>query len=901
MAETPDPTATHTENQYVAVDERTALLQFMYHNPVNDSNEPFPAGIPVNIIYIDSDGDDEEDSRNPMQITDDGHLQFVMEHRDNLYFEFEFDDPFYINITSHSLLTQEQFTQGLSDASLNTQQEMVFRLPQRFSLQNSRWIVGEEGSPPAVYDDSRRMFVDLEVNMLRGTANDASYLPVILNPEWQYIGFQYFDRHNKSHEMVPQFLYLKGFNEDIDDDDPITGSTVYKDNCICLPWIEDRNTKDNRDREEIVLKFNTRETFIESGQGLRHKTRDEVRAMPLTDRFNFYDLPEEWSSENWYAKVGINGSPEPFQTEHIVNSVPDSANPIVFELDSIVITDDDGEWESDWDRNDRFTVFDLKMQIVKPDTNKPYLTDGTLDSNFFPVETTIDESPDGSGGIVGNYPRLISLNGEFYDVTDKRSTGDLKGARAAVLDDEDVHYGDDITRPVHMIAGNFELHYLKDCLDSSDNAVSALLIYWSCEFECDANTTPADITNFHRSGMTNAKARWDEKGYILKSQTDASKEVITVFFFEGREDDPSKCSVTLHVAGQGRSCMAVSWAEFMADDYQEDASSGSNDVDGTSWCWFTMSHELGHSMGLLDEYLESLEEDNRTNVTDNTLWNPSLPQFDQYYPGMPYSCDSISMMLCNRAPRLRHLWYFTRWVNETDEVKALTDNNAFMVHHSGNNYNYSLSEEYEDFYEPAYSEEDFENGDYAEFDLFLYKIGNDETTDKLITGQADFDGILVVRHKIQWFFEDHGAHSWPDIYTKLLYLRDFHTTIDQHMNNKYYLECAADSEFSKVYVYFLPYYQFESGSTSEHYEITVKAEGGGAVNIQPDFFENGFDDDEFEVGESQDKISIYRYILGLAPYQGTPKQVVTSISSNNLGFLTTWIGEQRSQTYQLRT
>jgi hypothetical protein len=897
MAETPTPTATHTENPFVAVNEIMALLQFMYHNPVNDSNEPFPSGIPVNIIYVDSDGDDEEDSHNPFQIGDDGHLRFTMEHRDNLYFEFEFDDPIYINMTDGTYITEDARVEGFSNGSINTHEKMIFRLPQRFNLQDSRWIVGEEGSPPAVYDADRRMFVDLQVNMLQG--DGSGYLPVILNPEWQYIGFQYFDRHTKSLEIVPQFPYIRGLNEEIDGDDPATSSTVYKDNCICLPWIEDRNTKENRNNERIVLKFNTRETFIESGQGLKHKTRDEVRAMPLADRLKFYDLPEEWSSKNWYAKAGINGTAEPFV--NLVNDEPDPSSPIVFELDSIVITDDDAEWESDWDRNNRFTVFDLKMKIVKPDTNKPYLTDGNIDSNFFPMGTTIDESDDGSGGIVGHYPRLISLNGDFYDVTDKRSTGDLIGARAAVLDDEQVHYGDDVTRPVHTIAGNFELHYLKDCLDSSNNAVSALLIYWSCKFECDTGATNGDLTNFHRSGMTNAKARWDEKGYMLKSQSDANKKVITVFFFEGREDDPYKCSVTLHAAGSARSSMGVSSANFMSDDYQEDASSGSNDFDGTSWCWFTMSHEIGHAMGLLDEYLESLEEDNSTNVTDNTLWNPPLPQFDQYYPGMPYSCDWITMMLSNRSPRLRHLWYFARWVNETDEVKALTDNNAFMVHHSGNNFNYSLSEEYKNFYEPAHSEEDFENGDYGEFDLFLYKIGNDETTKRLITGQSDFNGILVVRHKIQWFFEDNAPASWATINAKLMYLRDFHTTISHHMNNKYYLECAADSEFSKVYVYFLPYYQFESGSTSEHFEVTVKANSGATVNVQPDFFEDGFDDDEFAVDALQNFISIYGYMLGLVPYQGNPRQVITAIGVGDLGFLARWIGEQRSQTYQLRT
>jgi hypothetical protein len=819
-----------------------------------------------------------------------------MEHRDNLYFEFDFRYPVIFNITDGTYITEEALSAAFANNTINPQEKMIFRLPQRFGLQNSRWIIGEEGNPPAVYNADRRMFVDLEVNMLRGAANDASYLPVILNPEWQYIGFQYFDRNTKNFGMVPQFLYLKGFNEAIDDEEAVTASTVYKDNCICLPWIEDRNLKDNRNRERIVLKFSTNQSFIESGSGLVNKTRDEVRAMTLRDRLNFYDLPEAWSSKNWYAKVGVGGAISPFVD--IVNNESDPANPIVFDLDSIVLTDDDCEWESDWNSNNRFTVFDLKMKITKPDTNKTYLTDGTINSNFFPPEKTINESD----GDYGYYPRLISLNGNFYDVTDKRSTGDLIGARAGVLNDEQVHYGDSIQTPITTV-GNFELHYLTDCLDQSDNPVSALLIYWSCKFQPASGVTPADVENVHREGMINAKNRWEEKGYKFIPDSDPSGKninVIPVFFYEAREDDPYKCTVHLETAG-GRSNMGVSVAHFKVDDYQSYLpGAGDTDEDGNQYGWFTMAHELGHAIGLDDEYNESLEEDDRANVPDNTLWNPPLPKFDQYYPGMPYSCDRISMMNSNRAPRLRHFWYFTRWLNETSDVKELTGDTVFKVNHSGNNYNYILNRDYLNFYEPAYEDTGLENGEYGKYDLYLYKIGNDETTDRLIAGQNNFDGILVVRNKLQWFFEDHGGHTWANTNAKLMCMRDFQTRVDQHMNKKYYLECPADSEFKKVYIYFRPQYYFESSTTSDHFEITVKADGGGAIDIQPDYYDDDFDNDEFEVGASQDKINIYRYILGLSTYQGNPKQSINTITVNDLGFLTTRVGRMRRQTYELR-
>ena len=53
MADTPPtPTATHTDNPYLEVTNNTALIQFLYRNPVDGSDVAFPEGTPVNIIYV---------------------------------------------------------------------------------------------------------------------------------------------------------------------------------------------------------------------------------------------------------------------------------------------------------------------------------------------------------------------------------------------------------------------------------------------------------------------------------------------------------------------------------------------------------------------------------------------------------------------------------------------------------------------------------------------------------------------------------------------------------------------------------------------------------------------------------------------------------------------------------
>ncbi|MGB9595311.1 MAG: hypothetical protein ACPL7B_03435 [Candidatus Poribacteria bacterium] len=876
MAENMLDAQTHRKNRYIGMENRYGYLQFMYHNPVTNSNVPFPSGTPVNIIYFDNSGAETPHSGNPLSTNAEGKITFFIEHRTNLYFEFNFSQQTYINITSNTLINDI--------SNLDTARNMVFMLPQRFNLKNSKWTID---SVP-VYDTTTRTFRNLEANPLSGAGG---HLPVVLTPEWQYIGFQFYDKHAKTRRMVPQFIVLDGYNEDIDAHKPVTRSNIFKDNCICLPWIEDRNLKDNRNAEKIVLGFRTINAYVDSGAGIARHTRDETRAMPLKDRFKHYDLPEVWSSKNWDVKIGQTGTNyQSFNNPSVVNGDSTPTSPIVFELDTVVITNNDLRYESSWNRDNRFASFNIQMVINNPDTDKPYWTQGTVERNFFPMN------------ILGDHPRVLAVNGQFYDITDKRSiAGDVIGARAAVLNDESVHYGDDIVRPVTNI-GNFDLHYFKDCLDSSNNPVSALLIYWSCKFVLQGGATNAHLANFQRYGMINAKNRWEHKRYRFISRANPSSgiQVVPVYFFEARESDPFKCTVNLRTPSPGaRSNMGVSIANFKTPDYRG-SGTASIDIDGNSYNRFTMAHELGHAVGLDDEYLESLSEDNPTNAPSD-YWSPSLPKFIQYYPGMPYSSDPYSMMHKNIAPRLRHFWYFCRWMNETNQIKSLTNNTEFEVNYSNQNFNYYLDHSFRNFYVPVISETNYVNGSHGQFDLHLYKIGQDETTKVIYPGKSGFDGILVVLHKIQWFFENQGSETWTDIAEKLRYLRNFRTTVDLLLNQLYYLENSSDADFKKVYIHFVPHFHYEGGATGNHFSITVKANKGTTIIYQPDFFKDGFVSHNFVVDEKQGLFSIYRYVLGLRPYYlaGTNKMPDETISTGELNFLATWLSNKRGGTYQL--
>jgi hypothetical protein len=574
--------------------------------------------------------------------------------------------------------------------------------------------------------------------------------------------------------------------------------------------------------------------------------------------------------------------------EDLNNTKTTTTEPIVIDLDSVVLAATNRA-PVPWNPDYRFTVFNIAMETMNLDTNRPFWNKEKLSRNFLtPIVT-------------GARTRVIALNGQFYDVTGKRTTiGDVIGARAAVLNDADVHFGAALRAPValtnsRVAAGNFELHYFSDCLDSTKKESPCLLIYWSSTFVKEGAATDPDIENFMKTGMSASKARWDRKQYRFTAKTDPvgkKIEVRPIYFFEGRTGNPFKCTVKVRPHAQdARADMGLDVAHFIDKNYQQDSTVTPYPEDGENYKPFTMAHELGHATGLHDEYLESLGEDKD--------WNPILPTFatDQYYGGMPYSCDDASMMVSNWVPRMRNFWYFCRWLNETAEVKTFTFNTEFQIATTkGTARTFTLPEAYKDFYKSAYDEANVTNGAHGKYDLFLYKCGADESTDRMIFHKSGFDGILVVRSKLQWFFDNHDGASWADDKAKLDHLRQFQLQIRTLLNGRFYLNSSTDPLFKKVYIYFVPHYYFEGVTTRDHFEITVKANNTGAVRYPADFNSDGFNSDEFEVDRRQDGVSIFRYVFGLSPTTTNTsgnKVARTDISAAELSFLANWAAGKR--------
>jgi hypothetical protein len=721
-----------------------------------------------------------------------------------------------------------------------------------------------------------------------------SYIPVYidkedLNKTVVHLKFQYYDHVYGAFKEVPEGLNIRTIENGTTD----VATTITYANSMYLVKLP------NTPRTSLQFSFMAPDAWIHTKDAStppKIRTRAEIETelggppkdQPFSERMKYYRLPDRWESKNWTVQKGTTWGP----FEDLVKKTTTTAEPLVIDLDSVVLTSA-ALVPLGWNPDHRFTAFNIGMELMNPDPDRPFWNKEKLTRNFMTPLVT------------GARPRVVALNGSFYDVTTKRTiSGDVIGARAAVLNDPDVHFGAAQRAPVVSLAGNFELHYFKDCLDSAGKDSPCLLIYWSCIFEKRDGATDADIENFMKSGMDWSKTRWDRKQYRFTPKTDPAAKNITVrpvYFFEGRTGTPYKCTVYVRPADPtARANMGLDEGNFLAGNHQPSTAGASYVEDGDGYKAFTMAHELGHATGLHDEYLESLAEDKS--------WSPTLPTFarDQWYNGMPYSCDDASMMVTNFVPRLRSFWYFCRWLNETNEVKAFTANTEFhIVTTKGKARTFTLPEPYKDFYKSAYDETNVSNGTHGEFDLFLYKCGVDESTDRMIYGKSDFDGILVVRSKLQWFFDDHEGAAWANDEAKLDYLRQLQNRIAGRMNGTFYMDSPTDATFKKIFIYFVLHYYFEGATTHDHFEITVKANNTGTARYAADFNADGFHGDEFSVDQLQNEITMFRYVLGLAPTKATAsgnKEAIVSIDANDLDFLARWVAAKRGGgvTYTVR-
>lgn len=136
---------------------------------------------------------------------------------------------------------------------------------------------------------------------------------------------------------------------------------------------------------------------------------------------------------------------------------------------------------------------------------------------------------------------------------------------------------------------------------------------------------------------------------IAVRSTKQEHEIRFVFHFAVIERGLPHVKVYLWRVGNVRAFIGPYSITLDIDDDFEPKSAESDIEDGLSFCAGVLQHELGHILGLPDEYEERLK-------------GRSVPKFSQRPLAKHFGWDRKSIMTANGPPRLRHYWAFSRWL-----------------------------------------------------------------------------------------------------------------------------------------------------------------------------------------------------------------------------------------------
>jgi hypothetical protein len=535
-----------------------------------------------------------------------------------------------------------------------------------------------------------------------------------------HLQFAYFNRVAQKIVPVPDGLTIRAFDE--------TGKSIEaRSSFVGGNYLV--KVRDDPKRTKIHFEFETQDSWIlmdKSGGTIIFATREEIARLPMRERLQFYDLPERWSSKNYFTRfdgtmdVGARFETvmkERKQIKPFGSKITESQFPLTFSLDDIVLVDSNGG-QIVGDRNafnreialssdSRYTLFhivDNQLLLFDPDPQLEHYSSTPLAENLItktPQEPRLLVFATGESSVTtpGSSARPISTG--FFDVWDKRTKlptairqgqFDVIGARAAVLNDPEVRFSEIIRQPnikgdpkskpyAAFNTGNFELHYIRrGCVVGDAPGIERhfLLIYWSARFQAHFDPDPKvkdkkpvtkdEIRKFAIEGFRNCKVHWERKDYTIEPvdpDTAPGIDVIAVFYFEpklGARGGANKCLVSVS-NNPDVAFMGFTSSQMHRTDFATRADSGGNQIDPLD---LTEASNLvaGHELGHATGKPDEY-------IERRTDFKVPADGFLQHIPGAPYGGD-IRVMMNNQMAlsRMRYLWNFINWLNDASKDDA---------------------------------------------------------------------------------------------------------------------------------------------------------------------------------------------------------------------------------------
>jgi hypothetical protein len=810
-------------------------LRLMYRDPLG-VERPFPKG--VRVLAVCADG-----TSRRAKVGDEGRVRFVLE-RSKVSFILDFettDQPSFANAGPSSKATPvDKLVPEEETEAAALEGYRMFQVPAVWSTRDTDWPVVES---PLFAKGEFTGFENPAV--LIGTP--ASPVKMVLDPHWQFLRYEYFDRTLLKKLPAPP-VFVQGFRlADLAAGTPDTRSnwTTPQGN-QCLPWIL-RDIKAPDKDSVIELRFDKR-LFIETkkdgsrtivtpdASGAAGTVQPDLVNKPGPERLRFYDLPELWQSKAYFARLG--GSKDFF--EKLADKATSDGQPLLFCLDDIVFASQSGAKVTPgaWDPvNDRIATFSHQVHkgidkgLFQPDSPETWLSK---------KPTTITDR-----NYLADYPdwtRFIIKRGNIFDVFNTRTSDADKppvGARAAVLMADgttgtgppsaatnatatsaftSVEIAFAQSHPNRGTIGRGDFACFRCCDRVGDDEVAVHLHYFRLNFDFSPapiparNTTPNTIAAgnqnaFVKKGIENIMKRWNgpdgdfnkANGVVITPIGGAKLRTPILWFAQAF---PQPLSGTLnknevqYIVDIFKDCRAFMSAGRGRGAIEQ--TENAPDGNGT----FTLAHELGHGDSLEDEYIET-----------HNHCSYHQPGYEDFIPGSPFFGDGDAIMKGNRIVRPRHFWHVAEWMRKQYATEFLIQHDGFAFklpqHTSAPSKTFVT-----DTWVPA-ARNTGANGGFC--DLFLFRLGLEEFSFRVLN-RGPFDGFLsvVVRMKLTFPHNDHD-----DLLDQTGKIR---SGIIDRLNGKFFVQGKANGlDFDKCRLSFSPRFLVtnDSNNTKYHTEVGV--------------------------------------------------------------------------------
>lgn len=763
--------------------------------------EPPPAADPNEPESMEVDQEPNE------QVAANGLLRVVIPRKaSSLYLRFLLGDARFVSADPKNPEDQRlvDFRTALADVA---EGRVFFELPKEFNTQQGYFELPEPGD--VTFFDG--MFLNVDIRQVQIGSREAP-LELRLKLHWQYFRFDYFDRFSASFASVPQArkdakgkaaraMVLEGALKLVDADSPMPASVarsawdvlVSKTAVHCLGWPTRETAADGKRRElpdaNCVVAFRGRDLFVRTeGDGsspdsprstVLVEPGDDVLSKSNIERLRLYDLPVEWRSRFYPARIAGEKVEQSRPFEEVAATPSSKDKPYVCSLDVVVmgrekfpVGADTSIALDDTKLANRFAILDNNMAVFKPDpgAGKPFFTRAG------------DLKPPPKGGVLVDLPpftRAIVRGRHVYDVFGERTlaTENFKGApvgarlalplssgsfRSALLVSASPFRApqpDSTFTPGRL--GDARVALFRLCGQSKGVEQFVFFQYVCVSFIFPTTLNPAHRSRFAslkgaveldsapanadarvRTCLSDIAKRWNGEDSVNSTPTtfEVGNPVVARGRYVARLHPGDKTSEPLE-EGEFLVTILKKQRAFMSGKFGFWAL-GDMSVRGDG---LTAAHEFGHAFSQPDEYFNTDDQPSYglTNIGERGR-----------SPGTPYGPDSIAMMTGGETqPRARYFWDLLLFARE--EGQFAPENNLAVKRGA-----IRLAPEVTPTSQtrtrlPVVTKANVSIPPLGLCDLFVYLMGRDEYTARDIDDQAaakPYDGIVMVRVKMNWTF-----------------------------------------------------------------------------------------------------------------------------------------------------